>query len=79
MNLETMKTNIIEDGATTGPFIGPAADAVATVEPEDLSRFKRGGGREAPTPDLADVPLDNTIWRRPSWAAHQAHQKKMIL
>ena len=61
-----------------GFLIQAAADAVASVELEALSRFVGEGGREAPGPvmELIDIPLVNGIWRRPRPAAHQANQKK---
>lgn len=76
-----MQTNRMKNRATDGLVIRPAADAVAPVEPEDLSRFEGEGGLEAPVPatELIDVPLENTIWRSPSWAAHQTNRKKMTL
>jgi hypothetical protein len=74
MNLEAMKTNEMKNRAVEGPFIRPAADALTSVELEDLSRFEGEGGPEAPIPDLVDVPLNNAIWRRPRWAAHQTNR-----
>jgi hypothetical protein len=81
MNPGAMKTNEMKSRAANGPFIRPAADAVAPVEPEDLSRFEGEGGSEAPVlaTELIDVPLDNALWRRPHWAAHQTNRKKMTI
>jgi hypothetical protein len=52
--------------STDGSLIGPAADAVASEEPEALSRFVGEGGPEAPLPvtELIEIPLTNGIWRR---------------
>ncbi|MGA3284384.1 MAG: hypothetical protein ABSD57_08000 [Verrucomicrobiota bacterium] len=74
-----MKTNEMKNRVAEGPFIWPAADAVAPVEPGDLSRFEGEGGSEAPVPatELIDVPLENALWRRPHWVAHQTNPKKM--
>jgi hypothetical protein len=68
-----MKPNEMKNRAADGPFLRPAADAVAPLEPEDLSRFEGEGGSEAPLPaaELIDVPLENGLWRRPHRAAHQ--------
>jgi hypothetical protein len=65
MNPEVMKTNKMKNPWTEGPFIQPPADAVAPVEPEDLTRFEGEGGPEAPVPatELTAVPLENAIWR----------------
>jgi hypothetical protein len=64
--------------STDGSLIRPAADAVASVEPEALSRFVGEGGPEAPVPvmELVDISLENATWRRPRSAAYQANQKK---
>ena len=64
--------------STDGSLIGPAADAVASEEPEALSRFVGEGGPEAPVPvtKLIDIPLKTGVWRRPRLAAHQVNQKK---
>jgi hypothetical protein len=79
MNPVAMKTKEIKNRAADRPFIRPAADAVAPVEPEDLSRFEGEGGLEGPVPatELIDVPLENAIWRRPRWTAHQTNPKEM--
>jgi hypothetical protein len=74
-----MKTNEMKNRAVKGPFIRPAAHALTHVESEDLSRFEGEGGPEAPVPELVDVPLNNAIWRRPRWAAHQTNQMKMTI
>jgi len=81
MNLEAMKTNEMNNRSTDVPLIRPAADAVALVEPEDLSRFEGEGGSEAPVPvmELIDVPLENTLLGRPHWTASQTHQTKITL
>jgi hypothetical protein len=73
-----MKTNEMEKQSPDGFLIRPAADAVASVESEALSRFIGEGGREAAVPivELADIPLENGIWRKPRLAAKQANQKK---
>lgn len=73
-----MKANIMKNCWTVGPFIQPAADAVAPVESEDLSRFEGEGGPEAPVPaaELIDVSLENVICREPFRAAHQTTQAK---
>jgi hypothetical protein len=78
MNLGAMNANGMKNPWTAGPFIQPAADAVARVEPEDLSRFEGEGGPEAPVPatELMDVPLEDAIWRAPFQAAHQTNQEK---
>lgn len=70
---EAMMTNESNNQAADGLLIQPAADAVAAVEPEDLSRFEGEGGPEAPmlAVKLIDVPLEKAIWRRPSRAADQ--------
>jgi hypothetical protein len=64
--------------STDGTLIWPAADEVASVEPEALSRFVGEGGAEAPVPvgEPVGIPLENGIWRKPRPAAHQANQKK---
>jgi hypothetical protein len=64
--------------STDESLIWPAADAVASIEPEALSRFVGEGGPEAPAPfmELDDIPLENGLWRRPRPAAHRANQKK---
>jgi hypothetical protein len=73
MNAVAMKTKEAESRATDGAIIEPRNRAVA---PEDLSRFEGEGGPGAPVTEteLIDVPLENAIWRRPSWAAHQSKQ-----
>jgi hypothetical protein len=74
-----MNINKMKNRWTDGPFIGPAADAVGPVDPEDLSRFEGEGGPEAPVSATAliDVPLENAIWRKLSWAAHQSDRNKI--
>jgi hypothetical protein len=81
MNLGAMKTNKMENPWTDGPFIRPAADAVAPVEPEDLSRFEGEGGPEGPesATELIDVPLEKAIWRRSPWPADQMNRTKMTI
>jgi hypothetical protein len=63
INPEAMKTNEMEKPSPDGSLIRPAADAVASVEPEALSRFVGEGGPEAPVPvmELVDIPLKNSI------------------
>jgi len=79
MNPGAMKTNERKNRPADGPFIRPAAEAQAQAEPEDFARFEGEGGREAPPPDLVDVPLYNAIWRKPRWAAQQRNQQKMTI
>jgi hypothetical protein len=68
-----VKKNEIKNRLIGVPFNRFAADALTPVEPEDLSRFEGEGGLEAPMPaaKLFDVPLENALWRRLHWAAHQ--------
>jgi hypothetical protein len=68
-----MMTNERNNQAADGLLIQPAADAAASVEPEELSRFEGEGGSDAPVlaEELIDVPLENAIWRRPSRVANQ--------
>jgi hypothetical protein len=67
----------LKQPSTDGSLIRPAAEAVASVELEALSRFVGEGGPEAPVlvTELIDIPLENGIWRRLLSAAHQANQK----
>jgi len=60
-----------------GTFTLPAADRLASIDAEALSRLEGEGGREAPVPSLTEVPLDDGIWRRPHRAA-QGKQKKVL-
>jgi len=77
MNPGAMKTNDMKNRVADGLFVRPAADTVAPVEPEDLSRFEGEGGHEAPAPGQVDVPLENAVWRRPRWTAKQTNQMNM--
>jgi hypothetical protein len=77
LNHGAMKMNGMQDPRADGPRTQPLTSAAGPVGPvgqEDLSRFEGEGGREAPIPDLVDVPLNGAIWRRPCWAAHQTTQ-----
>jgi ribosome-associated translation inhibitor RaiA len=76
MNPGAMKTDERKYPAADGLFIRPAADAVAPIEPEDLSRFEGEGGSEAPVPttELIEVPLENAIWRRAVQSAPQPNK-----
>ncbi|HKI68877.1 MAG TPA: hypothetical protein VKA67_04765, partial [Verrucomicrobiae bacterium] len=79
MNPGAIKSNKIRSRATDGLFTQPAADAVAPVEPEDLSRFEGEDGLEAtmPATELEDAPLGSAIWRKLRRAAQQTNGKKM--
>jgi hypothetical protein len=79
MNPGAMKMNTMKNRAVERPFIRPLADVVAPAEPEDFARFEGEGGREAPLPDLVDVPLYNAIRRRPRWVAQLANQQNMTI
>jgi hypothetical protein len=78
MNPGAMKTDKMKNPWTDGPFIQPAADAVAPVELEDLSRFEGEGGPEAPVPaaESFDVPFENAVWRTPRWLAQPTTKAK---
>jgi len=52
-----------------------AAESAELADLNDLARFEGEGGREPSTPDWVDVPLDNTIWRRPTQANQNNQQK----
>src|SRR5438046_1163935 len=45
-----MKMNETRNACTNAPFIRSVAEAVARVEPADLSRFEGEGGPEVPEP-----------------------------
>ena len=81
MNLGAMKTSEMKNPWTDGLFIQPAADALAPVEPEDLSRFEGEGGSEGPVSitEGIDLPLENGIWRRSPWLADQMNRTKMTI
>ena len=72
---QLQETFRIKKQSTDGSLIRPAADAVATVEPEALSRFVGEGGPEIPVPSMGpvDIRLENGIWRRKRRVAHQTN------
>jgi hypothetical protein len=79
MNPGAEKTNKMENPATDWPFIDPPrTNAVASVEPEDLSRFEGEGGHEAPALEWINVPLEHGLWRRHRWAADQSQSGKSV-
>ena len=52
-----------------------AAETAEPADLNDLARFEGEGGREPPTPDWADVPLDNAMWR--TFRSNQNNQQKI--
>jgi hypothetical protein len=61
------------------PMRASALNGAGSVALVDLSRFVGEGGPEAPIPEQVDVPINNAIGRRGSWAAGQTNQKTITL
>jgi hypothetical protein len=55
MNPVAMTIDKLKEPATDGPFIELGVNALASVEPEDLSRFEGEGGHEAQIPERVDI------------------------
>ena len=75
--MPTSQNNKIKDDRLS-PLSEQSRRAAESAEPadlNDLARFEGEGGREPPTPDLDDVPLDNGILRRPTQANQNNQQR----